>query len=1482
MNSRLLMADTDLTPVKRALLEIRELRAELSRAQQQQAALREPIAIVGMGFRFPGGAHDARSFEALLWSGTDAVTEIPTERWSLDALYDADPDAPGKMTTRYGAFVDKVDSFDAEFFGISPREAATMDPQQRLMLEVAWTALEDAGHAGSGLAGSRTGVYLGVANNDYGRALYAHAEAIDAYFATGNAYSVVAGRLAYFLGVHGPAIAVDTACSSSLVALHLAIQGLRLRECDMALAGGVNLILTPEMNINFSKASMMAPDGRCKTFDASADGYVRGEGCGMLVLRRLSDARADGDRILAVVRGSALNQDGRSGGLTAPNGPAQEAVIRAALDSAGVTGAAIGYVETHGTGTPLGDPIEVGALAAALCKDRNPARPLPIGSVKTNLGHLEAAAGVASVVKVVLALQRGEIPPHLHFSRGNPHIDWTQPLRVPTAAEVWEPIEGRRLAGVSSFGFSGTNAHVIIEEAPSAESPAPTQRAADDRPAHLLALSARDPAALADLARAYAACLQQGVALSDLCFTAHIGRTHFSHRLAVVGATRDALSHALAAHADGLESESLACDRVEGSARPQVAFLFTGQGAQHAGMGRVLYETAPVFRRALDRCARGLAAHLDRDLIELLFAPQESSLINETRYAQPVNFAFEVALAELWRSWGIEPVAVLGHSLGEYAAACVAGMLPLDDGLRLVAARGRLTHELALEGAMAAVFADESVVQAALARSGGRLAIAAYNGPEHFVLSGPCAAVDDAVAWLDGTGVRVKPIRVPHGAHSQQIDPVLPAYRRVLEAMRFEEPRITLVSNVTGAAAGLAELGQVDYWIRHMREPVHFARSMGTLAAQGITHFIEIGPHPVLLGMGAECLPAARCEWLPSLRRDRGEGLDLLESLQRLYVAGADIDWQGFEGDVPHRRVALPSYPFRERHHWMDIIGQPTQAPLGAVQRWQRVVEALRRQSAQGPLDLNVPSYPDKWDCLERITNAHAVRTLRDAGLFRRGGERHALEDVMAIAAVAPSYRHLIQRWLERLVAGGQLHRQEPFFVSAQPLADPGLDALWQEAERRFVDNQPLLDYVRHCGDLVGPVLRGQESPLETLFPGGSEDLAIGLYERSATMRYINSLAASAIGALAAAIPPGRSLRVLEVGAGTGGTTTSLLPMLPAAQTRYVFSDVSELFLDRASERFAPYTFVEYRRFDMEQDPGAQGFEPNSFDVIVSANAVHASTDLRLALRRLRGLLAPGGVMMLVESTVHLPWFDMTTGLIEGWQHFADDLRTDNPLLPPQAWMGALHDAGFEEAGAWPLEGSAAALLGQHVLVARVAGEPFGRAVSAAVNATAQPARTASTDGVTSPSPTPAEAAESVHQRIVQALPTDRLDLLRDFVRDRVVRVLRLDASEPPGRHDRLMDLGFDSLMAVQLRNQLGKGLGLTRPLPATVMFDYPTIDALAAHLLERLMPSVTDAGPVPTATASPAGPAVLGASKVAGMSEEEVEALLMERLGKS
>jgi acyl transferase domain-containing protein/SAM-dependent methyltransferase/acyl carrier protein len=1461
---------TELSPVKQALLEIRELRARLA---ELEGAAREPMAIVGLAIRAPGGVTDAASFARLLWSGTDAISEIPAQRWSLQEWYDEAQDAPGKMTTRYGGFLGEVDRFDAEFFGISPVEAASMDPQQRLLLELAWEALENAGHAPTSLAGTRAGIYIGIANGDYGRSLLSHPELIDAYFSPGNSFSVASGRLAYFLGTHGPAVSVDTACSASLVALHLACQGLRAGECDLALVGGVNLILTPELNVNFSKAGMMARDGRCKTFDAAADGYVRGEGGVVLVLRPLRAAQADGDRVLAVIRGSAINQDGRSNGLTAPNGPAQEAVLRAALRSADVSPASIGYVEAHGTGTSLGDPIEVNALGAVLSEGRNAHQPLMLGSVKTNIGHLEAAAGLAGVAKTVLALQQREIPPHLHLGTLNPYIDWPSlPVTVPTRTTAWNPIDGRRLAGVSSFGFSGTNAHVILEEAPPVAAP---RFAGPLRTEHVLTLSARAPQALRELADRYIAELRGPHAsdfdLADFCFTANVGRAHFPHRLAARGATAAALVEALSAFREGQTHPALVTGTVGGKP-PRIAFLFPGQGPQYVGMGRALYDTCPTFRAAFDECADILDGLLPKPLRSVVFASTgEVSPLDETLYAQPAMFAIEVALAALWRSWGIEPVAVMGHSFGEYAAACVAGAMQLSDAARMVAARGRLVQGLPRNGAMTVVEASEADLQSVCEQYAGRVAIGAINGPTNTVISGEREAVEEIAAGFAASGLRVKRLRVSHAFHSPLVEPVLADFEREISAARYHDPRILLISNLSGQVADRALFGNSGYWRDHMRRPVRFMDSIRTLADQGVTHYVEMSPHPVLLGMGSEIVAG---QWLPSLREGQADWPLILHSLQELYCSGAAVDWKGFDRDAPRRRVALPPYPFVRKRHWIDT-GAP-RAAADPVRRWQRLLGTLDRQAQRGPLDLNPSSYPAKWECLTRLTVAHAVQTFIQVGVFTSAGERHTTDGVLTKAAIAPTYRHLIRRWLEALVGTGLLRNDRDTFIADEPLADPGLDRLWQEATRLFEDNQPLLAYVRNCGSLLGAVLTGRESPLETLFPGGSFELARALYERSTMMRYINSLAAAAFEELAASVPAGRVLRVLEIGAGTGGTTSALLEALPPERTRYHFTDVSDAFLDEARRRFAGRAGLEFGLFDLGRELEPQGYAAGSFDVVVSANCVHATKDLREALRRLRSLLSPGGVLVLIESTVHLDYFDMTTGLIEGWQHFADDLRTDNPLLPAATWVEALEGAGFTEARAWPPAGCAAEWLGQHVILACAPGDARLTAASRAGEREYDPE--ALTDEAAG------SADEEWLQSLARALPAEQLDLMIEKVRSHVMQVLRLDAASPPARHDRLMDLGMDSLMAIQLRNALNKALRLQRSLPSTMMFDYPTIEAMAQYLLTRVSaaPAVVASEQHAATHAAVESTVTLGEAAVAAMSDAQIEELLLERLGKS
>lgn len=668
-----------------------------SRTPSIRPPLSEPIAIVGLSCRFPN-ASDPEAFWQLLHNGRDAITEVPETRWDINALYDSNPVTPGKMSTRWGGFLENVDQFDPLFFGISPREAERMDPQQRLLLEVAWEALENAAIAPDELVGSQTGVFIGVSTNDYSRLQFGDYNRIDAYAGSSNAYSITANRLSYLLDLHGPSIAVDTACSSSLVTVHLAGQSLRQNECDLAIVGGVNLILSPELTITFSKAQMMAADGRCKTFDADADGYVRSEGCGIVILKRLSDAEKNGDKILALIKGSAINQDGRSNGLTAPNGPSQQAVIQQALKNALVTPNQISYVETHGTGTPLGDPIEIQSLKAVLMSERSQDQPCAITSLKANIGHLEAAAGIASLIKVVLALQHEEIPPQIHLNQLNPQIQLEDTsLFIPKASHPWPSGSLDRYAGVSSFGFGGTNAHVVL-----ASAPIPTKAEIDvERPLHILTLSAKTESALQSLAHRYQELLatHPRVSLADVCFSANAGRSHFAYRLAIITNSLTDLQKKLAAFATHKQTPGLVSRQIQNGSRPKIAFLFTGQGSQYGNMGYQLYNTQPTFRQALLRCEELLTPHLEKPLIEVLYSStQTSPLLAETAYTQPALFALEYALAKLWHSWGIMPDAVIGHSLGEYVAATVAGVFSLEDALQLVVKRSQLMQSLPQKG----------------------------------------------------------------------------------------------------------------------------------------------------------------------------------------------------------------------------------------------------------------------------------------------------------------------------------------------------------------------------------------------------------------------------------------------------------------------------------------------------------------------------------------------------------------------------------------------------------------------------------------------------------------------------------------------------------------------------------------------------------------------------------------------------------------
>ena len=1554
------------------------------------------VAIVGMACRFPGGP-DPEAFWRRLEAGEDLVT-----RGRPDGLY---VDGETEAERPYGAYVEGMDRFDAGFFRISPVEAELLDPQQRLLLEASWSALEDAGRDPGGLGGSRTGVYVGIMNDDYRELTAGVADdpSRRLYQTSGATFSTAAGRVSFALGLMGPAVALDTACSSSLVALHQAAGALRAGEADLALAGGVNAILLSGTTRRFREAGMLASDGRCKTYDAAADGYGRGEGCGMFVLKRLSEAEADGDRILGVLLGSAVNQDGASAGLTVPNGPAQERVIGEALSRAGLEPWEVDYLEAHGTGTELGDPVEVRAAGSAYGAGRDAERPLLVGSVKTNVGHLESAAGAAGVVKVLLSMRHGLIPPHLHFETPSPRIEWEAlPVRVVSEATAWPAGDRPRRAAVSSFGYSGTNAHVILEAYAEERRPVsrwgPSDRhrpaEADETPHaprthRVLPLSGKSSAALRELAAKYLGFLTPESPLADVAWTAGVGRSHFAYRAGVVFGDLESLRKQLESLAAGEDRD------VSGGGK--VAFLYPGEGSQWAGMGRDLYECEPAFREVLDRCEAAFRDERGGSLLPVMFGDEEG--LDRPEWAQPALYALGSGLTALWASVGVHPDAVFGHGAGELAAAGAAGVFTLEDGLRFAARRGALLGSLPAGGAMAAVYAPLETVESELRKTNARvrgpeLSLAAENGA-HCVVSGPRRLVSSLHRRLGKRGVRVEGLRTAYAFHGSPLDPVLDSLEAAATEFSASAPSVPLVSDVSGRVLEVAPEGA--YWRRQAREAVRFGAALGTLAELGVGVVTEIGPRAVLGPLASLTWPEGESPAVVSSLAGEGSGA-FASAVGAAYEAGVRIAFEGLFAGEERRRVSLPTYPFQRERYWVKARrrrlagGHPLlgfrrdardgqvsfETELGAeVPSWlgdhrvfgevvapgalyaAQVAEAVSEAGSRSGVALSEVQLHDPL-----VLSGEALRTVQvvvsgDGGfevLSRDGGDGAAwavhaegrwgtsdgkgesvdlaaLREGLAPVAVeafyretaaggiayGPAFRVLRGLWSgegEALgevalpaASGGKGLRSPPVLLDgciqvlggvfglagedgawlpfgweelwlsgalpervfcraryrdvvgaegdgesgevrqanldiygpggealggisgfvlkradraallglgvdellygvewrtgaalgplgAEFLGDPGavaaearrleevdesegvdragvaeegreleresrwfaLTALeelgWERsAGERFAgedlrrrlkvtgDRGKLFDrllvllgeagvlegrgggnwtveagsgealpagvcapsgssgsvereLLRRCGMSLAEVLRGRADPLALLF--GEEPGAAEVYGESPEFRAVNRLVGKAVGAAASALPAGRRLRILEVGAGTGATTDAVLGALPAGRTEYDYTDVSAGFFAAAERRFGGSgAELRYRALDIERDPGKQGFGTQGYDVVLAANVLHATRDLGETLRHCRRLLAPSGLLVLVEGTERRGWLDLTFGLLPGWWRFSDRYRSEHALAGTEVWGLALSNAGFEETAFVPSLG------GQTVMVAR-------------------------------------------------------------------------------------------------------------------------------------------------------------------------------------
>ncbi|WP_067498959.1 type I polyketide synthase [Actinoplanes sp. TFC3] len=1433
----------ELSTEERLARHLRAMSAELSAARTREQSRHEPIAIVGVGCRYPGGISSAEQLWELVSDQRDAIAELPVNRgWDLAGRYSADPDTPGHSYATTGGFLADADRFDAEFFDISPREAATLDPQQRLLLEAAWEAVENAGLDPRSLRDAQVGVFAGSNIQDYSQVLAAAPIAAEGYVVTGTTGAMISGRLSYVLGLRGPSETIDTACSSSLVALHRAVQALRDRECVAALAGGATVLTTPRAFSEFSRQRALSPDGRCKAFAATADGFGLGEGAGLLYLERLSDAQRLGHPVLAVIRGSAVNSDGASNGITAPNGPSQERVIRDALTAAGVSAAEIDLVEAHGTGTRLGDPIEARALLAVYGPAHEPTRPLWIGSVKSNLGHSQAAAGVAGVIKAVMALQHRILPPTLHVQELTSEVDWSAGTVLPlTEARAW-PVEDRpRRAAVSAFGISGTNAHLILEEAPA---PSPVGEIPEP-PLVPWLLSARSEQALQDQAARLHAWLTDRPEVSAAavgCSLAH-SRSHFEQRTVVLEPSLEAL----AAVATGQEHGDVVRPQVASPGR--TAILFSGQGSQRPGMGHELHAAYPVFAAAFDAVCDEFDRHLRRPLRDVLDTPE----VHTTEFAQPALFAVEVALFALVTSWGVRPDRLLGHSIGELVAAHVAGVLTLSDACRIVAARGRLMQELPAGGAMLAVEASEDEVSADGIAADG---IAAVNGPRSVVLSGDEEFIAQQAEQWRAQGRRVKRLEVSHAFHSARMEPMLAAFGAVTASASYAEPRIPIVSDVTGRLATAAELADPAYWVEHVRRAVRFHDGLTTLRADGVTTFLELGPDAALTPLaGADCVAG--------LRRDRPEPRALLTALATLHCRGVEVDWTAvLPGPAPV--LGLPTYAFQRRRFWMDPENPPAQGPAD-LPRYAVVWRPLPATPAPALTGTWLLAGDDPTGVAAALSGSGAEVLTLPAGA---GTDRAGLVKLLGEAAL-PALSGIVSTL--GLLPGEPDETLAGTLALIQALGDHGVGApLWCLA----CDDTPAAAAVQGLGRVAaleiperwGGVLQIASDAgatidlapaLATALSGHTEDqIAIradGLHVRRVV----------ALPARPTAAAPQLPGTVLITG-GTGGLGAEVAVALAEAGAAHL------LLLNRSGPDSAAATRLRDRLTRHGTGVTIQACDVSDRTALADVLAAIPPDRPLSGVFHIAGVLDDGVLDALTPQRLATV-LAAKTGAARHLHEFTRDLDLD-AFVVFSSLSGVLGNAGqgnYAAAnallddlarrrhadglsatavawGPWASAGMAGGIDTDRLRGSGLTPMPPDRALGALWQAMAAGESAVLVADVNWDAYATRVAATRAHPELAELTglaagrPPERPDLaalppaqrrqrLSDLLNEHLALVLGHGGGWRPDTERSFQELGFDSLTAVELRNRLDAALGLS--LPATLVFDYPNLGALRTYL---------------------------------------------------